>query len=217
MLDAQMSALDPAGPQARSIEDIWNVFLVVSIVVWLAVVIVHLAAIIQARRHRGDHRDPATPDKTQERRLARVIIAAAAVTVVAMFALVIASLTTGNALAALDDDPDPLVVKITAHQWWWELDYEPGSPTHAAPTANELHIPVGRTVRIQLTSADVIHSFWIPSLHGKRDAIPSRTNIVNLRADRPGIYRGPCAEFCGLQHANMTLTVVADPPSRFDA
>jgi cytochrome c oxidase subunit 2 len=211
-----MSALDPAGPQARSIDGIWNVFLAVSIAVWVAVVVVHVAAMIRARRRRHDAGDPARPDSAQGRRLARAITAAVAVTAVALFVLVVDSLMTGNALAALDDAPDPLVIKVTAHQWWWQLDYEPGSSDRAAPTANEMHIPVGRTVRLLLTSADVIHSFWVPSLHGKRDAIPTRTNTLTLRADQPGVYRGPCAEFCGLQHAHMTLTVVAEPPTDFE-
>jgi cytochrome c oxidase subunit 2 len=215
-LTARMSILDPSGPQARSIDGIWNVFLAVSIAVCVAVVVVHIVAMVRAHRRRQDAGDPARPDPAQARRLARVIIAAAAVTTMALFVLVIESLMTGNALAALDDDPDPLVIKVTAHQWWWQLDYAPDSPDGGAPTANEMHIPVGRTVRVLLTSADVIHSFWVPSLHGKRDAIPARTNTLVLRADQAGVYRGPCAEFCGLQHAQMTLTVVAEPPADFE-
>jgi cytochrome c oxidase subunit 2 len=212
----RMSALDPAGPQSRSIDRIWNVFLAVSIGVWVAVVACQAVAIVRARRRGRDIGAPSRPDPAQARRLVRAIVAAVAVTAIALVALLIESLTTGNALAALDDDPDPLIIKVTAHQWWWELDYEPGSPDRAAPTANEMHIPVGRTVRLLLTSADVIHSFWVPSLHGKRDAIPNRTNTLTLRADQPGTYRGPCSEFCGLQHANMTVTVVAEPPADFE-
>jgi len=155
----RMSALDPAGPQARSIDRIWNVFLVVSIGVWLAVVACQVVAMVLARRRRHHAGDPARPDPAQTRRLGRAITAAAAVTAIALIALVVESLVTGNALAALDEDPDPLVIKVTAHQWWWELNYEPGSSDRAAPTANEMHIPVGRTVRLLLTSADGVHSF----------------------------------------------------------
>jgi cytochrome c oxidase subunit 2 len=178
-------------------------------------VVVHVLAIVRARRRRrfADGQPWHSPPVT--RRLVGVVIGAVAITVLALFGLLVETLDTGNALAALDGDPDPLTIKITAHQWWWELSYAPGSPDLAAPTANEMHIPVGRTVRLELTSADVIHSFWVPSLHGKRDVIPARTNILLLRADEPGVFRGPCAEFCGLQHANMTITVVAESPREF--
>jgi cytochrome c oxidase subunit 2 len=209
-----MSSLDPAGPQARSIDGLWNVFLVVSVVVWAAVVVIHVVAMVRARRQRrhwGDA-EPAYSYPPPTRRLIGVVIGAVAITVLTLGALLIDTLGTGNALAALDDDPAPLTIKVTAHQWWWELSYAPD----AAPTANEMHIPVGRTVRLELTSADVIHSFWVPSLHGKRDVIPARTNLLLLRADQPGVFRGPCAEFCGLQHANMTLTVVAESPAEFE-
>ncbi len=84
-------------------------------------------------------------------------------------------------------------------------------------TANEIHIPVGRPVMIRGTSNDVIHSFWVPNLHGKRDLIPSRVTTEWIQADRPGRYRGQCAEFCGLQHAHMALWVVAEPPEQFEA
>ncbi|HET9627269.1 MAG TPA: cytochrome c oxidase subunit II [Kofleriaceae bacterium] len=212
-----MSSLDPAGPQARSIEGLWDVFWWVSIAVWSAVVVVHVIAIVRARRQRRrwGEADPTHTHPAQTRRLLAAVIGASAITVITLAGLLVTTFVTGNALAALDEDPDPLTIKVTAHQWWWQLDYAPGSPDAAAPTANEMHIPVGRTVRLLLTSADVIHSFWVPSLHGKRDVIPTRTNVLLLRADQAGVYRGPCAEFCGLQHANMTITVVAEPPDVF--
>ena len=83
-------------------------------------------------------------------------------------------------------------------------------------TANEIHIPVGRPVNIDLASSDVIHSFWVPALHGKVDLIPSMTNRIRIEADQPGVYRGRCAEYCGAEHAHMLLLVVADPPDRFE-
>lgn len=214
----RMSALDAAGPQASSIGQLWDAFLAVSIVVWVLVVITQHAAVFRAvrrRRRDGDER-PGDADPAQTRRLARAVILATVVTAATLLVLLFATLTAGNALAALDDDPSALRIKVTAHQWWWQLDYEPGSPTLAASTANELHIPVGRAIRLELTSADVIHSFWVPSLHGKRDLIPSRTNLLMIRADQPGVYRGQCAEFCGLQHANMAIRIIAEPAAAFD-
>jgi cytochrome c oxidase subunit 2 len=213
-----MSVLDVAGPQAGAIEWLWRVFLGVSIVVWLLIVIVHFAATMRAARSRRTHGDasPTVIDAAQTRRLGTVVLGASALTVITMFVLLIATLHTGNALASLDRDPDAVVIKVTAHQWWWQLEYWPHDAARTATTANELHVPVGRTIQLELTSADVIHSFWVPSLHGKRDLIPARTNELALRVDEPGIYRGQCAEFCGLQHANMAITIIAESPADFD-
>jgi cytochrome c oxidase subunit 2 len=107
----------------------------------------------------------------------------------------------------------PLTIHVTAHQWWWEVRYE----NSAAVTANEIHIPVGTRVGLVLTTADVIHSFWVPELNRKVDMIPGTENRLLLIADHAGIYRGQCAEFCGLQHANMAVEVVAQPKAQFDA
>jgi cytochrome c oxidase subunit II len=108
-----------------------------------------------------------------------------------------------------------LSIEITGHRWWWELRYRGGDLQQEAVTANEVHIPVGRPVRLVLKSGDVIHSFWIPELGGKTDLIPGQENIVWLQASRAGIYRGQCAEFCGAEHARMALLVVADNPEDF--
>lgn len=109
--------------------------------------------------------------------------------------------------------PGALVVRVTAHMWWWDVQYGDA----AVRTANEIRIPVGRPVFLALDSADVIHSFWVPQLAGKMDMVPGRLQHLQLAADRPGTYRGQCAEFCGEQHANMALHVVALPAAEFDA
>ena len=108
---------------------------------------------------------------------------------------------------------DALEVKVMAHQWWWELRY----PSLGIVTANEMHLPVERPVRILLDSADVIHSFWVPQLGGKRDVIPGHTNSITLVAHTPGVYLGQCGEFCGLSHANMRFRVFVETPEEFDA
>jgi cytochrome c oxidase subunit II len=110
-------------------------------------------------------------------------------------------------------DRSALTIEVTGHQWWWGVRY----PATGAVTANEIHIPVGVQVRVRLQTADVLHSFWIPQLAPKTDLIAGRTNEAWLQADRPGVYHGQCAEYCGLQHAHMIVAVIAQPAGDFDA
>jgi len=110
-----------------------------------------------------------------------------------------------------------LAISVTAKMWWWEVRYHDPTTGREIVTANEIHIPVGKTVYLGLNSADVIHSFWVPALSGKRDTIPGRVTGLTLRADKPGVYRGQCAEYCGAQHAHMALHVVASSQQEFDA
>jgi cytochrome c oxidase subunit 2 len=110
--------------------------------------------------------------------------------------------------------PDILVI---GHQWWWEVHYLDGDLDQHFTTANEIHIPTNRPVDIELESADVMHSFWIPALHGKVDLIPGHTNFVRIEASQVGSFPGQCAEYCGAQHAHMRLLVVAQPPDEYAA
>lgn len=107
-------------------------------------------------------------------------------------------------------------IKLTAHRWWWQVDYLGERASDGVPSANEIHIPVGRPVRIRLESVDVIHSFWVPSLGGKADLIPGHTTATTIQADVPGVFVGQCAEFCGEQHANMKLVVIAQPAAEYE-
>jgi cytochrome c oxidase subunit 2 len=109
-----------------------------------------------------------------------------------------------------------VTIHVIAHQWWWEARYDDGIPSHSFVTANELHIPVGKVVRLTLESPDVIHSFWIPELAGKTDAIPGQKNVAWFQATRTGEFHGQCAEYCGLQHAHMASVVIADSESTYD-
>jgi cytochrome c oxidase subunit 2 len=126
-------------------------------------------------------------------------------------------LTLGTLHATMRPPSDPAAtVQIIGRQWWWEVRYtDPRDPTKTIVTANEIHVPVGKPVRLEITSHDVIHSFWIPQLAGKTDAIPGVMNVSWLQADRPGIYRGQCTEYCGLQHANMAAVLIAEDPVTF--
>jgi cytochrome c oxidase subunit II len=122
---------------------------------------------------------------------------------------------TDRALAQLPLK-DGLSIEVTAQQWWWKVRYQANEPALEFETANELHVPVGRPVVIKLESKDVIHSFWAPNLHGKKDLIPGRITTIRFRADKPGVYRGQCAEFCGYQHAKMAFVVVAEERDAYE-
>jgi cytochrome c oxidase subunit 2 len=123
------------------------------------------------------------------------------------------ALTLATMRAQASQPAQGVVIEIIGRQWWWEVRY----PAAEVVTANEIHIPAGQPVTLQLTSADVIHSFWVPELNGKLDLNPRQTNTLILQADQPGEYRGQCAEFCGIQHAKMALLVIAHEPAEFEA
>jgi cytochrome c oxidase subunit 2 len=139
------------------------------------------------------------------------------VTTVLLLASVVWTIVALNATAFPASGAAPLTLEVTGRQWWWQVRYVGDDPAQSFTTANEIHIPVGRPVRVRLSSHDVIHSFWVPALAGKTDMIPGRTNLMWLQADRPGRYRGECQEYCGVQHAYMAFEVVAEPPDRFEA
>ena len=121
--------------------------------------------------------------------------------------------TVGRALA--ERPSKTLTIELIGHQWWWEVQYIDPDPSKIVVDANELHIPVGEPVQVKLKSRDVIHSFWVPNIIGKRDLIPGYTSSLFLNADKPGVYRAQCAEFCGAEHAKMALTVVVHSRADF--
>ena len=197
--------LAPAGEGARHIANLaWFLF-VAGTIVFVAVMMAFALA-IRSSRKRGDP----DADVRGGRRLQLVgggLIPAAIVAVV--FVLTERGITTLT-LSARSDVTD---VELIGRQWWWEVQY----PQLGITSANEIHIPVGRPVRLTVRSPDVIHSFWVPRLHGKIDLVPGRTNALRLEATRPGTYRGQCAEYCGLQHTRMALQVVVHDPQSYDA
>src|SRR5688572_4608237 len=203
----RQSVLDAAGIQAERIEALWWVMFWVTAVVSLIVFATLAWAVVRARRGR--------PDSAHDRRLLRFVAGGTIASVAILFGLLIVSIVTSRALAS-QHDPRALQIEVTAHQWWWNVEYQHPEPEQRVRTANELHIPVGRTVGIKLLANDVIHSFWVPALHGKLDAIPGHEATLWLRADRPGIYRGQCAEYCGAQHAHMAFVVIAEPSDDFE-
>jgi cytochrome c oxidase subunit 2 len=208
---AIQSALAPAGPQSSSIQHLWQVMLAVSVIVFVLVLAFVLAALVHGLRRR----EPRVESPSTERTLSRSVAAAVGLTVVILVVLLVISISTGRTIQSLHAS-SAVTIAVTGHQWWWEVEYEDAIPSRRVLTANELHIPVGQPIVVKVTSRDVIHSFWVPNLQGKRDLIPGYTTAIWMQADRAGAFRGQCAEFCGLQHAHMAFDVVAESPSDFE-
>jgi cytochrome c oxidase subunit II len=210
-MQRNLSAMDPAGPHAERLTELTWFFTIVCTVVFAVVVGAMLYAV-----WRGHRRAAIVTGPDIDRTLTLWVGGGVGVTVVVLLVLLITSLSTGRALGAFAE-PDALTIRVSGHQWWWEVEYRDPSPHRRLTTANEIYIPVGRRVRVEVQSADVIHSFWAPSLHGKLDLIPGFSSATYVRADRPGVYDGRCAEFCGLQHAHMGFQVIAVPREQFAA
>jgi cytochrome c oxidase subunit 2 len=215
------SALDPAGPQAGRIGGLWWLMLYTLSAVFLIVMCLLLVAAFKQRRSPvalTAEAPDTQPDASRERRMSRAVISGVSMTIIILFVLLVSSFLTGRALYSIASTGDSaLTVEVTGHQWWWAVKYDNHVPSQIVTTANEIHIPVGQPVLFKLTSQDVIHSFWIPNLHGKTDLIPGHVATTWIRADRVGTYRGQCAEFCGYQHAHMAFNVVVESPEQFKA
>lgn len=200
------SMLHPAGIQAARVAYLWWTMFWICAGVW---VVVSIAALVAIRRGRT------SASTASDSQIGRTIAVAGGISGVLLIALLFQSVVTGRALDSLRT-PQALRIQVTGNQWWWDIQYADEVPSLRVTTANEIHIPAGRPVVFDLLSNDVIHSFWIPNLQGKIDLVPGRLNELWLQADRPGVYRGQCAEYCGLQHAKMALVVVVDPPDVFE-
>jgi cytochrome c oxidase subunit II len=206
------SALDPHGPEARNVRGLIWLFIIVASIVW-AMVMLALAGALWWHRSAGQGAPAVHPGG--ERRAGIAVSAATIATVLTIGGLTLASYLATRGSSA--DPKEPLVIRVRAYQWWWEVSYVDRAPARNLTTANEIHVPLGLPVSVELAAADVIHSFWVPNLAGKQDLIPGRDNRLVFTATTPGLYRGQCAEFCGLQHAHMSLFVVADSPDQFEA
>jgi len=206
------SAIDVHGASAISLKQLIVLIMATCSVVWALVI---LALIFALWRRRPVRESPLALDPGAQRRMTAAVAGAVVATVIVIAALTVFSFLTTRQLSVAGGDD--LTIKVRGLQWWWGVEYFDSNPELRFETANEIHIPVGRKVRLQLEGIDVIHSFWVPSLAGKQDLIPGRPNELTIRAERPGTYRGQCAEFCGLQHAHMAFFVIAEEQTAFDA
>jgi cytochrome c oxidase subunit 2 len=206
------SVLDPHGPEAARVASLtWLMFAIAGIVL----IIISFLLWMSYRRSGEDHSgvDLYANDRTS---LRNVVLGGG----LAPFVILLIVMGFGIGIENAADNPSvngksagTMDIQVIGHQWWWEVHYT----NEDFDTANEIHIPVGQPVTLHVTTADVIHSFWVPELHGKIDLIPGQTNTFTLQADKAGTYRGQCAEFCGAQHAHMAFLVIAESSADFQA
>jgi cytochrome c oxidase subunit II len=197
----RQSALEVAGTDAALIADLFTVMMIGAVIVWVAVI---AAAMYAIRVNRGTH--------TERDANLFIIGGGVALPTVALAALLWYGLPALPQVLALAP-ADSLRIHVTGKQWWWRVQY--ATANGFVETANELRLPLGQRVELQLASPDVIHSFWVPSIAGKMDMIPGRLTRLALEPIRTGVFRGACAEYCGASHALMAFDVVVTEPDEF--
>lgn len=209
------NALGGDGLEAANFVWLFALFLAVSTLMY-AIVVAALVAAMWGRRRTEETLTVDAGKHHEERPLLKTaLIGWVALIGVGLAVLTIASFAADRS-NALDSGEPRLRIKLTANQWWWDVEYLSEDKSKIFRTANELHLPVGVPVELLLKSNDVIHSFWVPNLAGKQDLIPGRTTDLKLLPQKAGLYRGQCAEFCGVQHTNMALTVTVEGTQDFN-
>ena len=199
--------LIPASFISKKESSLYWIILIMALVVFVLVEGALVWIMIRDRKKSGDNSLPKQIHGNMKVEVIWTIIP-----IFLVIALFVMTVQTVNALVIPNAQPDDINLRIVGHQWWWEFDYQDLD----IATANELHIPVGKTVHITLESVDVIHSFWVPQLSGKTDVIPGLHNTMWLKGDQVGVYDGQCAEFCGMEHALMRFKVFVDSQEDFD-
>ena len=208
MTQPEGGALDPQGPVSEAMADLFWLMLGLGAVVFVVVVVVLVLGLFRRGRVGEPQADRQRPD-----RFGRWFVVGGVVAPLVILIIVFGATVNAMRFVPTTAPPEALAIEVVGHQFWWEVRY----PDAGITTTNELHIPVGRRINLQLSSADVIHSFWVPELAGKLDLLPDRTNTLVLQADEPGEHVSRCAEYCGLEHTRMLLTVVAEPEEQFTA
>lgn len=204
------SQLDPRGPAAADINALWWILFGLGTAVFVMVTAV-LLYVVYSRWRLEQQPAERAPDLRRVSGTGWIVWGGVVIPFVILMVVVFFA-TRSLAFHMNPPAPSPLTIEVIGQMWWWEVRY----PEFEFVTANEIHIPVGQPVEVRLTSRDVIHSFWIPQLQGKQDMTPGRIDSIWLQADEAGVYRGLCAEFCGLQHSKMHFIVVAEPADQFD-
>jgi cytochrome c oxidase subunit 2 len=206
------SPLAPAGEQAGSIASLFWLMMAVCGFMYLLVLGFLGLGLWRSRRFGVETGPDIAPE---DRGLTRTLLLWSGLIVGGLTLLIIGSFLADRTIAEVRGRT-ALEVRVTGHQWWWRIHYRDPVTGGWIETANELHLPVGRTTRVTLGSADVVHSFWVPNIAQKLDVIPGLRNVIDLTPTRTGWFRGQCAEFCGAQHAHMAFDVKVDTPADFD-
>ena len=212
------SIFEPNSPPAREIRNLSYLVFGICIAIFVVVQGFLVVAIVRGvKAARAAARDPvlAAREPVQVYGSGPIEVAWTVVPVIIVFVLTMVTIRTIRDIDTKQPPAGALEIGVIGHQWWWEFRYQAADGSTIV-TANELHVPVGRAVALRLNSADVIHSFWVPRLAGKMDLIPGHTNMMWFVAEKPGLYLGQCAEYCGAQHAHMLLRVNADETPAFD-
>ena len=211
------NSLEPKGPQAQKIYDLFVPILIIAIVVGIAIIVATVFLAVRFRYKKGTNENPKQVHGNTRLEIGWTVIPALLLAIIAV--------PTVATIFDLAENPGPSALQVTVEgkQWWWQFSY----PDAKVVTADEMVIPTGRDVFVKLTACDpktgptvtcnVIHSFWVPELAGKKDVVPGQTNTLTLNADKPGTYLGQCAEYCGLAHADMRMRVVAQEPADYQA
>lgn len=203
---AETNLLRPRGPAAAEIATLWWFMFWVGLAIYILVIVLALIAAARGSQRRASD----LPPRLNERMF--VIVGGIAMPLVVLLATLIFTVITGRAVVAREGTAE-LQIEVIGYQFWWEVNY----PQQGFTTANEIHVPVGEPVEFKIRSADVIHSLWVPELHGKLDLMPHADHYITIEASEPGVYRGLCAEFCGVQHAHMYFLVIAQPRDEWEA
>jgi cytochrome c oxidase subunit II len=207
--DKQQSVLKPKGEAARKILDLTTPFFWIAVVIGIGVLSAVVIAALKFREKPGQERNPKQVHGNSTLEISWTIIPALILAVMGVF-----TVATVFDLSEKPTGADVVHINVTGKQWWWEYDYTDANTKFT--TANEMHIPVDTTVYLTMTGDDVIHSFWIPNLAGKKDTVPGRTSYLTIEGGKIGEYRGQCAEYCGLSHARMGLKVFVDSRADYD-
>jgi cytochrome c oxidase subunit 2 len=213
---SNQTSLNPAGPAAAHIEHTFAlIFWITGTVYFLTLAV--LVYFVWRRRYTLSLMPEPQPTTDAGDRLAmRAVAGAMALTILLLFVMLISSFITSRRIGKMNEQ-QALTIDVYGHQWWWEVQYpNEAEPYRMVTTANEIHVPVGTPIRIHGTSRDVIHSFWVPNIQGKRDLMPGYNTDVLMQVDKKGRWRGQCAEYCGLQHAHMSFYMVAESQKDFD-
>jgi cytochrome c oxidase subunit 2 len=203
---AEQTTLNPKGPASSTINDLFTPFFWIGVAIGVAVLAATVYVAIRFRRRSDDERPKQIHGHTGLE---------IGWTIIPALLLAVMAVPTVAVIFDLAEPPtgsDVIHIDVTGHQWWWEYEYRDSGVV----TANEMHIPIDRPVYLTLRSFDVIHSFWVPNLAGKKDVVPGRSQFLEIEASEPGTWLGQCAEYCGLSHANMRLRVIAESQADFD-